>query len=222
MSSVDADISTIRTNVYIDGYNLYHGLRDKYGKKYSWLNLAAFGQSLLSDAKQRLGCVKYFTSEAPGGSQSPTWQRQQTYWKALETLPAVEAIKGRYRQKATRCSACNTEQAECRNCGQKLRFRNEKMTDVNIATHLVKDACAGEFDVAILVGGDTDLLTAVRVVKTMRRIIVAFPPERFNNEMKDAASGSFIISEGKFKANQFPDVVTVASGVTVRRPHNWR
>ena len=209
-------------NVYIDGYNLYHGLTEQYGKKYSWLNIHDFAASLLRD-HQEVASVKYFTSEAPSGSTSGSWQRQQRYWKALETLaPAVQLIKGKYRAKATRCAACGTEEAACQTCGRKLVFRNEKMTDVNIAIHLVRDACAEAFDVAVLVGGDTDLLNAVRMVKTMRRIILAFPPRRSNNDMKDAATTSFVISERNFKRSQFGEVVTLPRGATVTRPAEWR
>ncbi len=130
-------------------------------------------------------------------------------------------IRGRYREKSTRCAKCGTAEAECRACGAKLRFRNEKMTDVNIATHLVRDACEGAFDIAVLVGGDTDLLAAVEAVKSMRRIVVAFPPARDNDEMKKAASGWFILTEGKMKNSQFADVVSVAPGITVSRPAKW-
>jgi len=220
MSSTTLTIPEIKTIVYIDGYNLYNGLRDKYDRKYSWLDLTRFSLSLLSDSKQKLLRVKYFTSAETGNPASA--QRQQMYWKALETCPALDLILGKYREKPMRCKNCGTEEASCQNCGSKLRFRNEKMTDVNIATHMVRDACAGEFDVAVLVGGDTDLLAAVEAVKSMRRIIVAFPPERANDAMKNAASGSFALTEAKFKNCQFPEEVTVAPGVTVRRPAEWR
>lgn len=220
MSSGEAGIPARKTVVYIDGYNLYYGLRDKHGRKYLWLDLTRFAQALLSDPRQELVAVKYFTSAAPGNQDSA--KRQQTDWKALETCPMLQMIKGRYREKPTRCSSCGAREAECRACGAKLRFRNEKMTDVNIATHLVRDACAGSFDVAVLVGGDTDLLAAVEAARSMRRIVIGFPPERENDDMKHAASGWFRITEGQFKKAQFPDVVTVAPGVTVTRPLTWR
>lgn len=212
--------STSRTIVYIDGYNLYHGLRDKYGRKYLWLDLTRFALSLLSDPhRQELIRVKYFTSAAPGPGDSA--RRQQTYWKALETCPGLDLITGQYRERAVRCAACGASEAECRACGEKLRFRNEKRTDVNIATHLVRDACSGAFEVAILVGGDTDLLAAVEVATSMRRMIVGFPPGRENDAMKQAASGSFRFTEGQFKNAQFPRRVEVATNVWVERPNKW-
>jgi Protein of unknown function DUF88. len=83
------------TIVYIDGYNLYHGLRDGYGRKYLWLDLTRFALSLLSDPRQQLVRTKYFTSSAPTG---PSIQRQQTYWKALETCPMLDVVKGQFRE----------------------------------------------------------------------------------------------------------------------------
>jgi hypothetical protein len=59
-----------------------------------------------------------------------------------------------------RCKACNTEETACATCGAKLTYRNEKRTDVNIATHLVRDACCGACDVAIFVGGEQALIKA--------------------------------------------------------------
>ena len=213
-----------RTIVYLDGYNLYHGLRDGYGRKYLWLDLTRFALSLLSDPRQQLIRTKYFTSEAPGESTSESWQRQQVYWRALETCPLLEVVKGRYRERAVRCKSCGTGETECRACGQKLTFRNEKRTDVNIATHLVRDACEGNFDVAILISGDTDLVPAVEVVKEKKcRIVIGFPPDRDTDDMKDAAGGAaFKITEGQFKKAQFPYRVEIAPGNWVERPPVWR
>jgi len=224
MSSTNNSIPTVhRTIVYLDGYNLYHGLMDRYDRKYLWLDLTRFALSLLSDPRQQLISTKYFTSEAPGGSTSDSWQRQQTYWKALKSCPMLEVVKGSYREKAVRCKSCRLAEAECKACGQKLVFRNEKRTDVNIATHLVRDACEGNFEVAILVSGDTDLVPAVEVVKEKKcRIVVGFPPDRATNDMKDAAGGAaFKITEGQLKRSQFPRRVEIAPGIWVERPTKW-
>ena len=48
-----------RTNVYIDGYNLFYGLLK--GTAWKWLDLLAFSKALLRDDHEILA-VKYFTS----------------------------------------------------------------------------------------------------------------------------------------------------------------
>ncbi|MEA2236973.1 MAG: hypothetical protein QOC81_1697 [Thermoanaerobaculia bacterium] len=95
---------------------------------------------------------------------------------------------------------------------------------MNIATHLVRDACEGNFEVAVLVRGDTDLVPAVEVVKEKKcRIVVGFPPNRDTNDMKDAAGGAaFKITEGQFKRSQFPRRVEITPGIWVDRPAKWR
>ena len=46
---------------YIDGLNLYHGLRSREWKKYYWLDLVGLTQRLLKQ-QQILEAVHYFTS----------------------------------------------------------------------------------------------------------------------------------------------------------------
>ena len=47
--------------VYIDGFNLYHGLKSQYKNKYLWLNLLELSKKLIR-SPQELVKVKYFTS----------------------------------------------------------------------------------------------------------------------------------------------------------------
>ena len=74
------------TNVYIDGFNLYYGAMK--GTSNKWLDLEALCHRLLpSDEIKR---IRYFTAKVsarPGDPQQP--QRQQTYLRALESLPTV-------------------------------------------------------------------------------------------------------------------------------------
>jgi hypothetical protein len=86
-----------RAIVYIDGFNLYHGMKEKYGRRYSWLNLHEFAKSLIPmDAV--LVRTKYFTSRIKGDIYDPTKHlRQAQYLKAVNSLyPTVIVIKGTY------------------------------------------------------------------------------------------------------------------------------
>ena len=53
-----------RAIVYIDGYNLYHGMRADFGKRYNWLDLQALSESLLHPGTE-LVAVKYFLTSTP-------------------------------------------------------------------------------------------------------------------------------------------------------------
>ncbi len=61
---------------------------------------------------------------------------------------------------------------ECKNCGHKdLRFQ-EKGVDVGIAVDMIVDASAGDLDQAVLLSSDTDLIPAVKVVRSLISNIV--------------------------------------------------
>ncbi len=54
---------------------------------------------------------------------------------------------------------------ECFGCGDKWTAHEEKQTDVNIALHLVTKATDDEFDRAILVSADSDLVPAIEMMR---------------------------------------------------------
>ena len=50
-----------RVIVYVDGFNLYYGLRAKGWRRYHWLDVRLLAQNLLRSS-QSLAMVRYFTS----------------------------------------------------------------------------------------------------------------------------------------------------------------
>jgi hypothetical protein len=76
-----------RVVTYIDGFNLYFGLRSKGWRKYYWLDLVRLSCALLK-AEQQLEAVHYFTSRIIlSGSNAKDVDRQNIYLEALSTLP---------------------------------------------------------------------------------------------------------------------------------------
>ncbi len=59
----------LRTIIYIDGFNLYYGLRSKGWRKYYWLNLRCLSQKILK-LDQRLIATKYFTARVSAGNKA--------------------------------------------------------------------------------------------------------------------------------------------------------
>jgi hypothetical protein len=45
---------------YVDGFNLYHGLRDRYGRRYLWLDLVQLVRRLRP--RDSVVAVRYFTA----------------------------------------------------------------------------------------------------------------------------------------------------------------
>jgi uncharacterized LabA/DUF88 family protein len=67
----------------------------------------------------------------------------------------------------------------CRSCGQSRTTFDEKETDVNIASALLRDAMTNRFDAALLISADADLAPAIATAKLLqpnKRFTAAFSP----------------------------------------------
>jgi uncharacterized LabA/DUF88 family protein len=199
---------------YIDGFNLYFGLRTKGWRKFYWLNVGALSASLLKPS-QRLMCVNYFTARiraSPGSEESA--QRQSMYLDVLRTVPDLNLHEGHFLKK----------QRTCRSCGNEWTDYEEKMTDVNLATALLTDAFDDRFDTALVVSGDSDLAAPVRVVRERfprKKVVVAFPPGRRSDQLRRLADAAFTIGEQKLRDSLLPLVIALPSGYIARRPTRW-
>jgi Protein of unknown function DUF88. len=112
----------------------------------------------------------------------------------------------------------------CANCKRVWYDNKEKMTDVNIATHLIVDAYQNRYDDAILMSGDADQVpsvTRVRQLFTDKRVYVCFPPSRKSYDLERAATGLVVATEESYRKSQFPIVVDTAKNRTVTRPDKW-
>jgi uncharacterized LabA/DUF88 family protein len=201
-----------RVAVYVDGFNLYFGLKSKFGRRYLWLDLQRLARSLLKPG-QTLTQVTYFTARVRDKPES--LQRQADYLDALVAhSPLVTVVDGRFQAKDRRCNGC----------GDTWVVFEEKETDVNIAIALVEDAVLDRYDTALLLSADSDLCPAVRATKRLRpdkRIVAAFPPKRHSADLSRAVDGFFPIRHDKIIKAQLPAAVTAGDGVVLRRPKYW-
>ena|SRR5437867_5384588 len=201
-----------RVIAYIDGYNLYFGLRDANFKRFLWLNLPLLATHLMKP-RQELVFTKYFTSRVsyPKDKQ----ERQSIFLEALQTLDNLTIHYGQFQ----------TNPRRCRKCGYKDLVPNEKMTDVNIAVEMLTDAFGNLFDTALLVSGDGDLtapLAAIRKNFPEKRIVVAFPPERYSFRLAEKASAYFTIGRANLAKSLFPYELQKSDGYVLRCPDSWR
>jgi uncharacterized LabA/DUF88 family protein len=101
--------------------------------------------------------------------------------------------------------------------------QQEKKADVNIATQMIHDALQGNFDVAILVSGDSDQVPTIEMVRKIfkRKVVVAFPPRRFSAQLQQAATASFRIGEAKFQPSLLSPTIQLPSGMIINCPKEW-
>lgn len=78
------------TNVYIDGFNLYHRALQRE-PRFKWLDLAKLCRTLLLAHEIRR--IRYFTAIVQRRPEDPQQQRRQLiYLRALRTIPTWRSI----------------------------------------------------------------------------------------------------------------------------------
>ena len=205
-----------RAIVYIDGYNLYHGLRSAYGTRYKWLDVQALSESLLQPGMQLIA-VKYFTAITKNTTRprQRSRLRQELYLRALQAhCDKLEIHYGWFMSKFQ----------QCRKCGEQYASFEEKKTDVNIACQILNDTHLDRYDCGFIVSGDSDLVPPIEIVKRNhpdKRTIVAYPPHRKSKELCKSADGWFAISRQKLKNSQLPKKVITSQGRELCRPAGW-
>ena len=200
-----------RVIAYIDGFNLYFGLKDSGLKNCYWLNIQSLAQKFLKP-QQQLDYVKYFTAKIKQPSDKS--QRQHLYLQAIETLSDTSIYYGRYMQ----------NEKTCRLCGGKYFVNSEKMTDVNMAVEMMTDAMQDKFDTAFLISGDGDLTGPVRAIQNLfpsKKVFVMFPPKRFSHDLSKVASAFATIGERRIAKSLFPKQIILPNGYKIDSPPRW-
>ena len=203
-----------RVVVYVDGLNLYYGLKSAGWRRYYWLDLRRLAQSLLLSG-QSLAAIRYFTARfSPDPANPGRHIRQDAYLQALSTLPNLSIHYGHHLPKNRTCPQCKAT----------ISTYEEKMTDVNIAVALLNDAHDNLFDTAIIVSADSDLAGPIHSVRSRyanKPIIAVFQPKRASKELRRVASGSLNIGQDRLRRNQLPDPVAKPEGYSIARPQRW-
>ena len=200
-----------RVIAYIDGFNLYFGLKDKGWRCYYWLNIYLLCQNLLRPP-QHLVLVKYFTSRIT--SPPDKKKRQSTFLEALKIVSGIIPDYGIYQ----------TNPVTCEKCGHVNNVPEEKMTDVQISSEMVSDAYLNKYDTALLMTGDRDLVPAIEKVRSefsKKRVVVAFPPMRTNDDLRGAANAYIHVTEVELKKSLLPLEIPTLGGYVLRCPKEW-
>lgn len=209
----------MKTNVYVDGFNLFYGCLK--GTPHRWLNPVSLAQKLLPEAHQ-VQQLKFFTarvSALPGNPNAPL--RQETYLRAVRTLPETEVIYGHFLTSKVRRLLADGS-------GWTTILRTEeKGSDVNLATHLVADAFRGRYEAAAVISNDSDLCEPIRIVAHEIGLDVGvFMPvsrrgRKKSRALQRVATSWKPIREGAVMSSQFPDVVCW-DDQEIHKPHRWK
>jgi NYN domain len=207
----------VRASVYVDGLSLYYAALK--GTPYKWLDLRKLSRLLLP--QDRVHRIRYFTTRP---SLMP-WDQSRgqpllTYIRALETLPGLSVHYGAFRMGGDSLPVSARPDAD----RERVFVREEKGSDVNLASMLLVDGFRGDFEVAVVISTDSDLALPIRLVRTRLQLPIGLlkPGERrrFANELRRAATFYKPIRNGVLAASQFPPQLTDSHG-TITRPSAW-
>lgn len=212
---------TMKTYVYIDGFNLYYGCIKDKGAAYKWLDLRQLFTTVLGNSYD-IAKIKYYTarvSSRPGDIDGPT--NQNAYLNALKAhIPDLDIILGHFLTNTVRMPLANptawSKTAE-------VIKTEEKGSDVNLAVHLVNDAWLNRFECAVIVSNDSDLAESLRLVKKKHKKIVLIPPgdpaiRPPSIQLKRWSHKVLSIPLADIANSQLPDAIP---NTTIRKPKSW-
>lgn len=212
-------MSALRTNLYIDGFNFYYGCVKS--TSYKWVDFRALCTYLLDPAKNTVEQIKYFTARVDGRGDPQRPTRQDAYLRAIQAADArLTIVYGHFLTNET-----TLPRADGRGLVRVLRTE-EKGSDVNLATHLLRDAFTGKMDCAVLVTNDSDLVEPLRIVRHELGLPVGiiFPVaqkgRRPSAELSKEASFIRRVRAGALKHSQLPDPVRSPAG-DISKPTAW-
>lgn len=234
----------MRVGVYIDGFNLYYGARGQCGRStagWRWLNLRQLAANVVSAqsgwSSPAIDRVVYCTAPI-SGKDNPAGQREQdTYLRALQHAKAIDVLsKGNYVYRVTTAPLATEGKNNSpilTNPGWpvmvkdgsgkedpqatfivKVARREEKGSDVNVASHLLIDVLEKKVDAAVVVSNDSDL--AYPVSEARSRVPVgtinpsrSWPAKKLSGAPTDGVGGHwwYQLTAADYKAAQLPDPV---------------
>lgn len=182
----------MRVGVYVDGYNLYYGGRSLCRRGtpgWRWLDIRALAETLVSERRNwpnaQIDRVIYCTARVDSTDNPSGYADQDVYLKALATTNSVDHIE--YGYYVARVKSLPLARRNANNRPELVRaewpvmvqdslgravpgarfmvsvaHREEKGSDVNVASHLLLDVMTGSIDAALVISNDSDLQFPVK------------------------------------------------------------
>lgn len=160
-----------RVAIFIDGSNLYHGLRSNFGRHN--LNFAEFANKLCGS--RRLFRTYYYNVLQDQAQRPDSYREQQEFLDNLRKTPYLEVRLG----------------------GTKVTqgVPVEKGIDIMLATDLLYFAWNDFYDVAVLVSGDSDFAYALQAVKNMgKHVEVAYFEGGASKDLLNVADNRYLLN----------------------------
>jgi len=223
-----------RTNVYIDGFNIYYCAVKN--TPYRWLNLLALCNNLFPN--RNIKSIKYFTAKVKASMHDPDAPtRQEMYWRALRTIPSLEIIKGsfvRWPRLMPQFPLAYIDNNHSKPPNRvQVERTEEKGSDVNLASYLIYDSLTNDCDESVVITNDSDLAKPIEIItRKLNRTLIVVNPNRtkmarkwprckISKDLRDVATTCILsINEKVLDDSQFPTEMSDANG-HFSKPKSW-
>ncbi|WP_040334030.1 NYN domain-containing protein [Candidatus Magnetobacterium casense] len=221
----------MRVYVYIDGFNLYY--RALKNTSYKWLDVKDMCKRLLKP-EDNIISIKYFTALVNGINDPGRPIRQKTYLRALQSyIPEIKIFYGFFLTDKRKLvlpkpivkPANIQRQSNVTNLEYirtiEINETKEKGSNVNLAVHLLNDACHDRYDCAVVISNDSDIKEALNIVKTeFNKQIGWFIPYNCTPsvELNKTADFRKMIRKTVLANSQLPDPIP---GTNLYKPTKW-
>ena len=156
-----------RVAVFIDGSNLYHSLKQRFGK--ASIDFQEFCARLVGE--RALFRIYYYNAPLDQTKEPERYRDQQRFFASLRSVPYLELRRGR------------------------LVYRNwpneapyEKGIDVKLATDMLVHGFRANYDTVVLVSGDDDFSDALQAVKDVgKHVEIALFGQRTSQHLREVA-----------------------------------
>lgn len=213
----------IRTTFLIDGFNLYHSLKNASkdlglnGRGTRWLDIRSLCESYLHliDTTAKISEIYYFSALAYHieHKKAGVTSRHKIYLRCLKDSD-INVELHRFKKTPTVCGKCN----------KVFNRSEEKETDVAIATRMLELLFLDKCDTIVLITGDTDIVPAVKTVQNLfptKEIVFLMPYKRHNRELVTVVPRHFDISSKNYTNHQFNDPFITKKRKTISKPITW-
>lgn len=244
----------MRVGVYIDGYNLYYGARGICGRSTSgwrWLDLRAMAEDVIAARSKWSNVVienvTYCTARISGASNAEGQREQDVYLRALShTSSATRISYGTYVARVATAPLARKgpngkpvlvepdwpimiqdgagQDVPGATFMASVARREEKGSDVNVASHLLIDVLTRVVDAAVVISNDSDLAYPIDVARQHVPVGLVNPTRsvRAGKLAGDPAEGAgnhwwYRLETADLYLHQFPAAVSPR----IRKPTPW-
>jgi uncharacterized LabA/DUF88 family protein len=184
-----------RVMVFIDGSNLYYGVKAVTGR--ATIDFGRFAANLCGP-KRRLIHAHYYNVPVHQLNNAAVYAGQQRFLNRIRTIPHLSVHLGRL--------VARDRDETCPKCGAtyKVSYRTEKGVDVQIAAHMLVHAFDNQYDTAILVSQDGDFAPVVAEIRRLGKSVEnAEFPNRLPSFLSQSCSGVIQLDGAFLKSCMF-------------------